>query len=216
MTTSSATPAPPRRHWLRTAMVIVAGLLVVIFIGLQLIPVNRTNPPVTTQLKWDSPQTKALARRACMDCHSNETVWPWYSYVAPASWLIYYDVQKGRDALNFSTYGASQDGRSSTPSASGELAYQLGQMMVGGNKRPGGGGPGEGHGGFPPPGGEPPQGQFPPGGGRGRTGEISEHIQSGQMPPAQYLLIHSDAKLTAEEKQQLIQGLEATLKATTP
>ncbi len=44
-----------------------------LFLGIQFIPVNQTNPPVTTQLKWDSPQVQALARRACMDCHSNET-----------------------------------------------------------------------------------------------------------------------------------------------
>jgi hypothetical protein len=57
-------------------LLIIVGLLLVAFIGIQLIPVQRTNPPVTTQLKWDSPQTEALSRRACMDCHSNETVWP--------------------------------------------------------------------------------------------------------------------------------------------
>ena len=70
---------------LRRIILVILGMLVVAFIAIQLIPASRTNPPVTTSLKWDSPQTEALARRACMDCHSNETVWPWYSYVAPAS-----------------------------------------------------------------------------------------------------------------------------------
>ena len=45
----------------------------------QLMPVSRTNPPVQTPIKWDSPQTEALVREACMDCHSNETMWPWYA-----------------------------------------------------------------------------------------------------------------------------------------
>ena len=86
---------------------VVAGLLVV-FMGIQLVPVQRTNPPVVTQLNWDSPQTKSLAQRACMDCHSNETIWPWYSYVAPASWLISQDVNRGRRSLNFSDLSANR------------------------------------------------------------------------------------------------------------
>jgi len=86
----------------------VRTLLIVVVIGLvlfglaQLIPVNRTNPPVVTQVTWDSPQTEALFKRACADCHSNETVWPWYSYVAPVSWLVSHDVDEGRQSLNIS------------------------------------------------------------------------------------------------------------------
>jgi hypothetical protein len=75
----------------------------VLFIVIQLIPVWRwqTNPAPQSHPKWDSPQTQALAQRACFDCHSNQTTWPWYSYVAPASWLITRDVSAGRRALNF-------------------------------------------------------------------------------------------------------------------
>ena len=58
--------------------------------------------------KWDSPQTRDLAKRACFDCHSNETVWPWYSYVAPVSWLVYSDTMGGRARLNFSEWTSSQ------------------------------------------------------------------------------------------------------------
>ncbi len=54
---------------------------------------------------WDSPQTRELAVRACFDCHSNETRWPWYSYVAPLSWLLSHDVDEGRQRLNFSEWG---------------------------------------------------------------------------------------------------------------
>lgn len=63
-------------------------VLVIIFVGMQLIPISRANPPVTREVKWDSPQTQALAQRACNDCHSNQTTWPWDSYIAPVSFLI--------------------------------------------------------------------------------------------------------------------------------
>ena len=81
-----------------------AGLaFCVAFIAIQLAPVNRTNPPVQGDFRGSAEVVSAL-RRACYDCHSNETVWPWYSRVAPLSWVIAYDVNKGRAALNFSTW----------------------------------------------------------------------------------------------------------------
>lgn len=61
-----------------------------------------SNPPVTNTVQWDSPETQALWNRACGDCHSNETVWPWYSYFAPGSWLVTHDVLDGRKKLNIS------------------------------------------------------------------------------------------------------------------
>jgi hypothetical protein len=82
-------------------------LALVVFFGLiQLVPYGRdhTNPPVLREPAWDSPQTRALVARACFDCHSNETVWPWYSHIAPASWLLQRDVEKGRDQVNFSEW----------------------------------------------------------------------------------------------------------------
>ena len=86
-------------------------IVVVLIVGfglIQLVPYGRdhANPPVTSEPAWNSPQTKALARTACFDCHSNETVWPGYSVIAPASWLIYRDVAKGRDKMNFSEWPA--------------------------------------------------------------------------------------------------------------
>ncbi len=91
-------------------LVISAVLLVVAVIGIQLVPVwlLKTNPPVAAEPKWDSEQTRALTKRACFDCHSNETVWPWYSNVAPASWLIIFDTQRGRNELNFSQWTSQQ------------------------------------------------------------------------------------------------------------
>jgi len=200
---------------LRFSLLIVVGVLLVLFIGIQFIPVNRTNPLVTTQLKWDSPQTQALARRACMDCHSDETRWLWYSYVAPASWLIYYDVQRGRSEMNLSSVGASGQARGTPVSQSNDLAYRLGQMLAGGGRPGEPGRPLEGQ--FqPPPGGQqPPRGQFPSGG-RGLVGRFREQIESGQMPPATYTMIHPDAKLADAERQQLIQGLAATLGQPVP
>ena len=86
---------------IKVVLVVVAALLVG-FVAIQFVPVQRTNPPIVTQLDWDSAQTQALAQRACMDCHSNETRWPWYSYVAPVSWLVAHDVEEGRREVNLS------------------------------------------------------------------------------------------------------------------
>ena len=74
---------------------------------LQLVPYGwrHSNPPVTGAAVWPSAEAERLARAACYDCHSNETEWPVYSYVAPMSWLVRYDVDRGRDALNFSVGG---------------------------------------------------------------------------------------------------------------
>jgi len=78
----------------------------------QAVPYGRshTNPPVQAEPHWSSPATRALAKRACFDCHSNLTTWPWYSNIAPVSWLVQRDVDGGRAALNFSEWGKPQDG----------------------------------------------------------------------------------------------------------
>ncbi len=90
---------------------VVLGVLV-LFVAIQFLPYghNHTNPPVQSEPKWDSPQTRQLAQQACFDCHSDETVWPWYSNVAPVSWLIERDVEQGRRRLNFSEWNNSQRG----------------------------------------------------------------------------------------------------------
>ncbi len=87
----------------------VTGLAVV-FIASQIIPYgrNHTNPPVRQEPKWDRLETRLMARHACMDCHSNQTVWPWYSSIAPFSWLIERDVNEGRHELNFSEWDRPQ------------------------------------------------------------------------------------------------------------
>src|SRR5579864_7628477 len=73
------------------------------FIAIQFVPVNRTNPPVGADFTAPT-EVVSISRRACYDCHSNETVWPWYSRIAPVSWLIAHGVNEGRAALNFSTW----------------------------------------------------------------------------------------------------------------
>ena len=96
-----------RRFLLRS----VTGILVLL-LAVQLVPFGRDhdNRPVVAEPAWDSTATRELARRACFDCHSNETIWPWYSNVAPLSWLIQRDVDEGRDELNWSKWGPESEG----------------------------------------------------------------------------------------------------------
>lgn len=80
------------------------------FVGLlavmQLVPYGRahSNPPVIAEPAWSSPRTRELAERACFDCHSNQTKWPWYAHVAPFSWVMQRDVEMGRSVINFSEW----------------------------------------------------------------------------------------------------------------
>lgn len=131
---------------------IAAGLI--LFALIQLIPIDRSNPPATQEPNWSSPEARALVKQNCFQCHSNETEWPWYSYIAPASWLIKFDVAEGRSTFNFSSW----------------------------DKRP------------------------------GELDEMVREIQRGSMPPLQYTLFHSNAKLDAQQKQALIDALTASLK----
>ncbi len=95
----------------KKVMLAILVVLVVGFIILQLLPApGRTNPPIISQVHWNSLETEALVRRACYDCRSNETVWPWYAQFAPVSWLVGRDVNQGRRAMNFSEGIAGIDG----------------------------------------------------------------------------------------------------------
>ena len=79
----------------------MAALMVLV--AMQLVPVERTNPPVTERI--EAPvEVEAILETACFDCHSNETRWPWYARVAPASWLLTHHVEEGRAELNFSEW----------------------------------------------------------------------------------------------------------------
>jgi mono/diheme cytochrome c family protein len=87
------------------------GVLVVLFLVIQLVPYGRshTNPPTTREPAWDAPQTRALFLNACGDCHSNLTTWPFYTNVAPFSWLTQKDVDGGRATFNVSRWDRPQD-----------------------------------------------------------------------------------------------------------
>jgi hypothetical protein len=83
----------------RTSLIAVASIL-----ALQLYPLDRSNPPVV--LEVDAPaEVKAVLERACYDCHSHQTRWPWYAWVAPVSFLVVHDVSEAREHLNFSDWG---------------------------------------------------------------------------------------------------------------
>jgi hypothetical protein len=89
----------------RTALLAKGSLagLIIAFAAIQLVPVERTNPPVEGEVPATA-EARDVLRRACYDCHSNETVWPWYSRIAPLSWLAARDVRLGREEVNFSTW----------------------------------------------------------------------------------------------------------------
>ncbi len=94
----------------RTRMAGFTGLGCLALFGLmQVVPYGRThsNPPVTGEPRWASTETRDLAVRACYDCHSNETNYPWYSNVAPVSWLTQNHIDEGRSKLNFSEFATN-------------------------------------------------------------------------------------------------------------
>jgi hypothetical protein len=93
-----------KRKWLALAVLVAA------LIGAQLVPIDRTNPvsPASDSISAVSTlpsEARTTLERACFDCHSNQTSWPWYSRLAPASWLIADDVHSARSYMNFSEWG---------------------------------------------------------------------------------------------------------------
>ncbi|MEO8230747.1 MAG: heme-binding domain-containing protein [Ignavibacteriota bacterium] len=124
------------------------AFIVVVLIGIQFIPVERTNPPVPSEI--DAPANiKAIFKKACYDCHSNETNWTWYTKVAPVSFLTVKDVEDGRKHLNFSEWG--------------NYTNKTKKVMD----------------------------------------EIWEEVREEQMPPWQYRVLHSESKLSQEEKDAI-------------
>ncbi len=130
------------RFSLGKRILIVLGVVIVV---MQFFQIDRSNPPSKDPLAGPA-QVKAVLERACYDCHSNETRWPWYAYVAPMSWLVGDHVTEGRRELNFSEWRAM---------SAGDRA----EMRE----------------------------------------EIYEEAAEGNMPPSDYLLLHSDAALSAED-----------------
>ena len=114
------------RRWFKGFLVAVAWFAG-LFALMQIIPYGRThaNPATIQEPQWDSPRTRELAVRACFDCHSNHTQWPWYANVAPFSWIVEADVEGARSTINFSEWNRSYD-----------LALYSGQSIRTGNMPP--------------------------------------------------------------------------------
>jgi len=94
------------KNWIVRGAVIV----LVVWVAIQFVPVERDNPPVESDIAAPA-EVRAILKRSCYDCHSNETAWPWYARVAPFSWLIAKDVREGRRELNFSAWNKFTGGR---------------------------------------------------------------------------------------------------------
>jgi hypothetical protein len=107
----------------------VAIVLAVILIAIQLVPVERTNPPVKSPIRAPDP-VQSILRRSCYDCHSNETRWPWYAHVAPISWLLHRDVKDGRKELNFSDWGDYSAAKRSSKADSMAEEVEKGDMPL--------------------------------------------------------------------------------------
>jgi hypothetical protein len=106
MSIASKQRIPGLQYWsydMKKTKARIGIIVLVVIIAIQFWPVERTNPPVLSDI--EAPQeVKAVLHAACYDCHSNETRWPWYSYVAPASWLVTSDVTEAREHLNLSEW----------------------------------------------------------------------------------------------------------------
>lgn len=89
-----------KRRWKWTAVAVPVVLILI-----QAVPQDRSNPPTVAEVAAPS-EVASILHRACYDCHSHETRWPWYSYVAPVSWLVVGHVTEGREHLNFSEWAA--------------------------------------------------------------------------------------------------------------
>jgi hypothetical protein len=144
----------------RRALTFGAGGALLAFILIQFIPFGHehSNPPVLAEPAWDSPATRTLAQRACFACHGNKTSWPWYSNIAPVSWLVQRDVNNGRARLDFQDWNRLQ-----------RVANRAARA-----------------------------------------------VQDGAMPPSYFTWLHPDARLSSAEKQQLAQGLQATIAQSPP
>lgn len=140
---------------------IVLLVLVGIFLIIQVIPSNRpANEPVAGvdffQQYAVPERVETIIRTSCFDCHSQEVSYPWYSYVAPVSWLVSRDVRFGRANLDFSRWH--------------ELDKKDKIKLA---------------------------------------GEIGEEVEQGLMPMPIYLVMHSDATLSPEDQQLILEWSEA-------
>lgn len=140
------------------AAVSVIAITVIGFVLIQVFQVSHDNPPAQTTLQFDTAEGKQLFEGACADCHSNETVWPWYSYIAPSSWLQATHVNNARSMFNTSEWNNLS-------------AFRRRQLI----------------------------------------NDVAMQVRSHNMPPLDYRMIHSTAQLTDQQRETLIQDLQAAL-----
>jgi hypothetical protein len=132
----------------------IGSVLVVLLLVIQLVPVERSNPPAKLEIPAPSGVSEVL-QRSCYDCHSNNTRWPWYSYVAPASWFVVRHVRDGRKDLNMTEWPLM------------DVEKQLFFL-----------------------------------------GEMKEQIKAKEMPLTSYLLVHWGARLTDDERSELLAWID--------
>lgn len=120
---------PPSPSKLKTWGRITLGALAAIFVGIQFVPVDaKENPPSQPPLP-EPPEVVAILKRACYDCHSHEVRWPWYSRIAPVSWLVARDVIEGRKGINYSEWPKDEDDRAFNREQTWD-SVQTGQMPL--------------------------------------------------------------------------------------
>jgi Haem-binding domain len=133
-------------RWIKKIfLILVVGLL-----AMQFFPVERSNPSARGQLAAPA-EVESVLRRACYDCHSNETFWPWYERVAPISFLLARDVKAGRRELNLSIWDRYDQRRKAR-----------------------------------------------------KLKEIVKEVEEGDMPPWYYVTVHSDAKLSQNDRETIV------------
>lgn len=149
---------------LRQILGVIGALVVValIVLSVQATAKNRNNPPVIAEPQWNSSETRALAERACFDCHSNETKWPLYSGLPVVGGLIERHVLDARQKLNFSEWGVA--GREQEGEEAAEKVY-----------------------------------------------DPMHYAENDTFPQPPYSWLHPKARLSQAERDQLAQGLTATL-----
>ena len=107
-----STPDPGEKRRIPWKKILGFGLLglVALFLLIQLVPYGRdhTNPPVTKAAVFSDPKARQLVATSCNDCHSNLTKYPWYTNVAPSSWLVQQDIDEGRSKMNLSEWDKPQ------------------------------------------------------------------------------------------------------------
>jgi hypothetical protein len=139
---------------------LVVGFIVIQFINRpDKTVLAETSPDDITKHMQVPEKVHGILKRSCYDCHSRHTKWPWYSHIAPASWLVGDDVSNGRKKMNFSEWGRISDDKKEA-----------------------------------------------------RLNEICELITEGEMPLPNYLLLHSEAKLSQEDKDILCRWAEEEVK----